>query len=279
MSPTEVTIAAEMRFSGIGVHSGRKVDLSLKPSNSGKIAFCLEHHGHVTVHPDPHYVDTIYSSILSDGENKVHTVEHLMATLFALGIDSADVVLNGDEVPILDGSALPFAKAIQECGIRPLHTDKKTIKILKPFIVQEKDITVSVEPADVFRIAYTIEYNHPAIGIQSFELVLDKDSFISEIAPARTYGFLKDVDALRKQGLSLGASLDNTLVLDEDTVINGPLRYKDEFVRHKILDFIGDLSLLRHPLRGSFRAHKAGHCSHLKAVLFLLENPSYYCIQ
>jgi len=279
MSPTKATIASEVQFSGIGVHSGRKVDLSLRPSSSGKIVFHLERRDHVAVYPDPRHVDVMYSSILTEGENKIHTVEHLMATLFALGVDSVDVVLNGDEIPILDGSALPFAKAIQECGIRPLTTEKRSMKILKPFTVQENDITVSVEPADVFRIGYTIDYNHPAIGIQSLELVLNKDSFISEIAPARTFGFLKDVAALRKQGLSLGGSLDNALVLDEDKVINGPLRYSDEFVRHKILDFIGDLSLLGYPLRGSFRAHKAGHYSHLKAVLFLLDNPAYYCIQ
>jgi len=279
MSQTKATIADQVHFSGIGVHSGRKVDLSLKPSFSGRVAFCLEHRGHVIIHPDPHRVEAMYSSILKEGEHKVRTVEHLLATLFALGVDSVDVVLNGDEIPILDGSALPFAEAIQECGIRPLNTEKKSMKILKSFTVQENDISVSAEPDDLFRISYTIDYDHPAIGIQSLELVVNKDSFVTEIAPARTFGFFKDVTVLREKGLSLGGSLENVLVLDENKVINGPLRYEDEFVRHKILDFIGDLSLLGYPLAGSFKAHKAGHFAHLKAVQFLLDNPAYFCIQ
>jgi len=279
MQEKKATITDEIHFSGIGVHSGSEVDLSLKPSSSGRISFCLEHRDHMTVHPDPQRVETMYSSILEEGGYKVHTVEHLMATLFALGVDSVDVVLNGDEIPILDGSALPFAEAIQACGIRPLNTEKKSMEILKSFTVQENDISISFEPDDLFRISYTIDYDHPAIGIQSLELVVNKDSFVTEIAPARTFGFFKDVAALWEQGLSLGGSLENALVLDEDKVINGPLRYEDEFVRHKILDFIGDLSLLGYPLKGSFRAHKAGHYAHLKAVQFLLDNPANYCIQ
>jgi UDP-3-O-[3-hydroxymyristoyl] N-acetylglucosamine deacetylase len=279
MIQTKATIADEVHFSGIGVHSGKKVDLSLKPSSSGRIAFCLEHRDHAVVHPDPQRVEARYSSILAEGENKVHTVEHLMATLFALGVDSVNVVLNGDEVPVLDGSALPFAEAIQKCGIQPLNTEKRYMRILKSFTVEENDSLVSVEPDDLFRISYTIDYDHPAIGIQSLELIVNKDRFVTEIAPARTFGFLKDVAALREQGLSLGGSLKNALVLDENEVINGPLRYEDEFVRHKILDFIGDLSLLGYPLKGCFRAHKAGHSAHLKAVRFLLDNPTHYDLQ
>jgi UDP-3-O-[3-hydroxymyristoyl] N-acetylglucosamine deacetylase len=202
-----------------------------------------------------------------------------MATLFALGVDSVNVILNGDEVPVLDGSALPFAEAIQKCGIQPLNSEKRYMRILKSFTVEENDSLVSVEPDDLFRISYTIDYDHPAIGIQSLELTVNKDRFVTEIAPARTFGFLKDVAALREQGLSLGGSLKNALVLDENEVINGPLRYEDEFVRHKILDFIGDLSLLGYPLKGCFRAHKAGHSAHLKAVRFLLDNPTYYDLQ
>ncbi|MFC2165017.1 UDP-3-O-acyl-N-acetylglucosamine deacetylase [Acidobacteriota bacterium] len=279
MSQSKATVADEVKFSGIGIHSGRKVDLSLKPSSSGKIVFCLEHRDHATLHPDPQHVEALYSSILGEGENKVHTVEHLMATLFALGVDSVDVVLNGDEIPIMDGSALPFANAIQKCGIRPLNREKRSMKILKSFTIQEKDFTVSVEPDDLFRISYTIDYDHPAIGAQFLELVVNKDSFVTEIAPARTFGFFKDVADLREQGLSQGGSLENALVLDEEKIINGPLRYEDEFVRHKILDFIGDLSLLGYPLRGNFCAHKAGHYAHLKAVQFLLDNPACYCLQ
>jgi len=279
MSQRKATVAEEVHFSGIGVHSGAKVELSVMPSNSGKIAFCLAHRDHATIRPDPQHMEAMFGSILRQGENRVLTVEHLMATLFALGVDSVDIVLNGDEVPILDGSALPFAEAIQKCGIRPLNTEKPFLKILKSFVVQEGDISVSAEPDDLFRISYTIDYAHPAIGTQNLELVVNTESFITEIAPARTFGFLKDVAAMRAQGLSLGGSLSNAVVLDEKGIINGPLRYEDEFVRHKILDFIGDLSILGYPLKGSFRAHKAGHSAHLKAIQFLLDNPAHYCIQ
>lgn len=279
MRSTKTTISDTVHFSGIGVHSGEKVELSLRPSKSGKIAFCLEHRDHALVHPDPNCVESMNSSIITEGKYRVHTVEHLMATLFAFGIDSVDIVLNGDEIPILDGSALPFAKAIQDCGITPLDLENKTMMIVKPFVVQENDASVSVEPDVLFRIGYTIVYDHPSIQTQNLELVVNESSFVSEIAPARTFGFLKDVAALWEQGLSLGGSLENALVLDDSRLINGPLRFEDEFVRHKILDFVGDLSLLGYPLMGKFRAHRAGHSAHLKTVRFLLENPGYYRLQ
>jgi UDP-3-O-[3-hydroxymyristoyl] N-acetylglucosamine deacetylase len=279
MGKTKATIADEVHFSGVGIHSGQKVGLSLKPSASGEISFCLEHRDHAIIRPDPKRVEAMHSSIIAEGEYKVHTVEHLMATLFAFGIDSVDIVLNSDEIPILDGSALPFARAIQDCGVRPLDSAQSSMKIVKPFTFSEEGTSISVEPDDLFRIGYTIVYDHPIIQTQTLELVVNESTFVAEIAPARTFGFLKDVAALRKQGLSLGGSLANALVLDDKQVINGPLRFEDEFVRHKILDFIGDLSLLGHPLRGYFHAHKAGHSTHLKAVRFLLENPAYYCIQ
>ena len=132
MGQTKATIADKVHFSGIGVHSGEKVELLLKPSTSGKIVFRLEHRNHVIVQPDPNRVEALYSSVITDGAHKVHTVEHLMATLFAFGIDSVDVVLNGDEIPILDGSALPFAEAILECGIRKLDLEQKSMEIVKP---------------------------------------------------------------------------------------------------------------------------------------------------
>jgi UDP-3-O-[3-hydroxymyristoyl] N-acetylglucosamine deacetylase len=150
---------------------------------------------------------------------------------------------------------------------------------VKPFTVLDNSASVNVEPDDVLRIGYTIVYDHPSIQSQDLELIVNETSFYSEIAPARTFGFLKDVVALREQGLSLGSSLANALVLDDKHVINGPLRFEDEFVRHKILDFVGDLSLLGYPLKGNFQASKAGHRAHLKAVRFLLENPAYYRIR
>ena len=278
MRTMKSTIAAEVRLSGIGVHSGQKASLLLKPSASGEIVFYLEHRNNAAVRTDPNQVESLYSSILGKGEERIHTIEHLMAVLFVLGVDSLDIVLNGQEIPIFDGSGLPIAEAVLACGINPLPGEKKSMSVVLPFTVRENNAFVSVEPSDDFRISYTIDYDHPAIGRQSFEWTVNEESFAREIAPARTFGFLKDVDALRQRGLALGGSLENALVLDENGLMNGPLRFEDEFVRHKVLDFLGDLSLLGYPLEGNFSAYKAGHRLHLNAVRHLLENPSLYRI-
>nr|NIM58429.1 UDP-3-O-[3-hydroxymyristoyl] N-acetylglucosamine deacetylase [Candidatus Aminicenantes bacterium] len=192
------------------------------------------------------------------------------------GIDSLTIEVNGDEIPIMDGSASPFAQAILEAGVKPLPERKKSIKIIKPFSIEEEDAGFSFSPDSDFRISYSIEYDHPAVQRQELSLSLDIDNFIKEIAPARTFGFMKDVPALRAQGLAAGGSLDNAVVLDEKGVISGPLRYPDEFVRHKILDLIGDLSLMGSPLIGHFMAKRAGHSLHLKAVHYLLDNPEFW---
>ena len=199
-----------------------------------------------------------------------------MAALYAFGVDSLLVELNADEIPIMDGSATDFVSAILETGIEPLTERKKTVKIQKAFQIDEKDVFISVNPDSNLRITYFIDFDHPAIQKQEMSVIVNEDNFIKEVAPARTFGFLKDVPALRAQGLAMGGSLENAVVLDERRVINEPLRYPDEFVRHKILDFIGDLSLLGNPLLGHFKAHRAGHRLHLKTVHFILDNPEYW---
>ncbi|MBN1221622.1 MAG: UDP-3-O-[3-hydroxymyristoyl] N-acetylglucosamine deacetylase, partial [Candidatus Aminicenantes bacterium] len=230
MRKTKATIAGEVQLSGIGVHSGQNVLLTLKPSKSGEIVFYLVRHENYELRPDPHQVESMYSSILGKGEKSVRTIEHLMAALFVLGIDSLNVYLDGEEIPICDGSALEFVKAILAGGIEPLNIERKLLKIILPFTVREEDAYISVEPCDDFRLVYTIDYDHPAIRKQSYELRVDEESFVKEIAPARTFGFLKDVEALRERGLALGGSLENALVLDENGLVNGPLRFEDEFV-------------------------------------------------
>jgi UDP-3-O-[3-hydroxymyristoyl] N-acetylglucosamine deacetylase len=195
------------------------------------------------------------------------------------GINTLIVELNGSEIPAMDGSASPFVREIHRAGIRQLPDMQKSIKILQPFVIQEKEASVSFHPDQAFKISYSIEYDHPLIRSQELGLTVNKENFITEIAPARTFGFLKDVPALRAQGLTLGGSLDNAVVLDEIGVISGPLRFPDEFVRHKILDLIGDLSLLAFPLVGHCKAEKAGHYLHLKAVRFLLDNPEYWTFE
>ena len=169
-----------------------------------------------------------------------------------------------------------FARAVQRAGFRELPGKKNFKNVTQAFIIQEEDASISVVPDDEFRITYQIEYEHPSIKKQDFSIVVDRENFETEIAAARTFGFLEDVPDLQKQGLALGGSYKNTVVLDKKRVINGPLRYPNEFVRHKILDFIGDLSLIGKPITGHFIAKKAGHALHLKVVRFLSENPEYF---
>ncbi len=216
-----------------------------------------------------------HTSLVFEG-SKVRTLEHLLAVLFVFGIDSLVVEMDGEEIPILDGSALPLVDLLFEAGIRELPEEKRSIRIVKPFTFGDGKASVSWAPDTHFKITCCIEFDHPAIQKQELSLEINVSSFKQEIAPARTFGFLKDVKALWDKGLALGGSFENALVLDEQKVINGPLRFPDEFVRHKILDFVGDLSLLGHPLTGHFRAFKAGHNLHIQAVRFLLENPEYW---
>lgn len=176
----------------------------------------------------------------------------------------------------MDGSALHFARAVRRIGLRELPEEKSLKKITQSLFIQEEGASISVVPDTELRISYHIEYDHPSINKQDLSIVVNPENFEKEIAAARTFGFLEDVPSLHKQGLALGGSYNNTVVLDKTRVINGPLRYPDEFVRHKILDFIGDLSLIGKPITGHFIAKKAGHALHLRAVRFLLDNPEYF---
>lgn len=272
----KITIQKEIHLSGIGIHSGTNVDLILKPSSSGQILFRRTDLDNLEFSLDSKKIETLSSTSLAGEDYKIQTIEHLMAVLYAFGIDSAVIELNGNEIPIMDGSASPFVQAILKAGIKLLSEKKKVIKILKPFIIKEKEASVSFYPDSDFKITYCIEYDHPVIQKQELSLSINLKNFVTEIAPARTFGFLKDVPALRAQGLALGGSLENAIVLDEKDVISGPLRYPDEFVRHKILDLIGDLCLLGSPVLGHFKALKAGHALHLKAINFILDSPEFW---
>lgn len=271
----KTTLQKEINLSGVGIHTGKKVDIRLKPSLSGQIVFRRADLNDLELPLDQGTVKTKNSTYLESRGCRVRTLEHLLAVLYIFGIDSLIVELNGEEVPIMDGSAAPFAQAVQDAGLRPLPQKKKIVKILKPFRLEEEGASVSFGPDAVFRITYCIEYDHPLIQRQELTLALNPESFVTEIAPSRTFGFLKDVPSLRAQDLALGGSLENAVVLDDKGSVSGPLRFPDECVRHKILDLIGDLSLLGSPVIGHFSAHKAGHGLHLKAVRFLLHNPEY----
>jgi UDP-3-O-[3-hydroxymyristoyl] N-acetylglucosamine deacetylase len=270
------TIGKDLFFSGIGIHSGKNVDLALKPSSSGKILFRRTDLDSLELPLDARKIVATNSSCLEFQGQRIRTLEHLLAALSAGGVDSLLVELSGEEIPILDGSALPFAAAIKEAGIEILPLKKRIMRILKPGLIQDGDAGFEFSPDPEFRISYKIDFDHPAIRVQSIDFRVTADGFLAEIAPARTFGFLKDVEDLRRRGLALGGAYDNVLVLDDEKVVNGPLRYPDEFVRHKVLDLIGDLSLLGCPVVGHFRVTKAGHPLHLCAVRFLLDHPDYW---
>lgn len=267
------TIERQVSLTGVGIHSGKTVTLTLMPSSRGIIVFRRSDLNNLEMAVDPRIAEARNCTSLVSGQCRIRTIEHLMAVLFVLGIDSLDVALDGEEVPIMDGSAAPLARAVIDAGVRPLGGAKKAIRILKPLVFQAEEASLRVSPDGDFRIGYEIDYAHPAIGRQTLTLRLSRRVFLEQIAPARTFGFMKDVAAMQKQGLALGGSLENAVVLDDEKVITGPLRYPDEFVRHKILDLIGDLAMLGHPPLGWFQAGRAGHRLHLEAVRSIIGMP------
>lgn len=267
------TLARELRFNGVGLHSGRVVNLVLAPWGGGEIVFRRSDLGGREARLDPRAAGTANCTYLEIGEGRIGTIEHLLAALSASGIDSLLVELDGEEIPGLDGSALPFASGIATAGARPVAAERRTMRIVKPFRVADGEASIAVSPAAEFRIDYTIVYDHPAVGTQRIDLSVTPGGFLREIAPARTFGFAKDAGALRKLGLALGSSLDNTVVIGETAILNGPLRFPDEFVRHKVLDLVGDLALLGAPVAGRFEARRAGHGLHLRVVRYLLDHP------
>ncbi len=226
-------------------------------------------------------VESFNSTALIGAIFKVRTIEHLLAALYAFGISSVAIEVDADEMPILDGSALPFARMIGEAGVRDIDGRSEALRIIKPLTVEEKGAWIRLEPnfgEEGLVLDYAIDYDHPAIGNSRLALSLTPEIFLAEIAPARTFGFLKDVEWLHGQGLALGASFENTIVLDDTGIVNPPLRFPDEFVRHKLLDITGDLALLGRPLLGRVTAFKAGHRLHLECVRRLLASPDRWTV-
>ena len=268
------TLAKELDFSGVGVHSGRPVNLRLRPSDSGSLVFRRLDLGGLEIPSQPLLYAAQNCTFIKKGEAGIQTVEHLLAALRMCGVDSAAIELDAGEVPILDGSAAPFIEAIAGAGTTSIPEKRKVLKIIKPFRLQEKDLSVSFLPDTCFRVSYSIDFSHPLIGREELSLELTPESFAKEVAPARTFGFAKDAEKLRRLGLALGSSLANTVVLDDEKVVNPPLRFPDEFVRHKVLDLVGDLAIVGAPVIGHVRAVKAGHALHLRAVQSLLQSPA-----
>jgi len=259
------------------LHTGEKVYLTLRPAapNTGIVFRRIDLEKVVEIKADPYAVkDTRLSSCLEKDSARVQTVEHLMSALAGLGIDNVYVDLSAGEVPIMDGSASPFVFLIQSAGIEEQAAAKKFIRILKPVEVKSDDKWVKFEPYHGFRVDFSIDFKHPVFADRNRRVLVDfeETSFVKEVSRARTFGFMQDVETLRSQGLALGGSLDNAIVMDEYRVLNSDgLRYEDEFVKHKALDAIGDLYLLGRPLIGAFTAFKSGHALNNQLLRSLLE--------
>jgi len=267
------TLRRSISCTGIGLHSGKKVSLSLKPAPAGfGVRFRRNDLGGAEIPADVGHVATLnYATGLANGAASVDTVEHLLAALSSQGIDNVLVELNHPEVPIMDGSAAPFVYLIQEAGTRRLSVPRKYLRVLRPVSVERGDKRISLYPAEQFKITYTISFDHVLLRNQSRTFVVSDEAFAQEIAPARTFGFLKEVEMLRQQGLALGGSLDNAVVLGETGALN-TLRFDDEFVRHKILDAIGDLALVGYPMLAHVVVHRGGHALHTALAAKVLED-------
>lgn len=276
------TLKSSIGTTGIGLHSGKKVKLTLRPAadNTGIVFTRVDLDPSVSIKASPECVgETMLSTALVQGEGKdavkVSTVEHLMSALAAMGIDNLYVDLSAEEVPIMDGSAAPFLYLIQSAGIVEQSASKKFIKIKRKVEVRQGDIYSSLEPYDGFKLAFEIDFDHPAVNDskQYLELDLSKESYTTEIGRARTFCFLKDVEMLRSMNLALGGSLDNAIVMDDYRVLNDGLRYDDEFVKHKMLDAVGDLYTLGYGIIGSFYGYKSGHGVNNLLLRELLQQP------
>ena len=264
------TLSNKIRATGVGLHTGKKINLTLNPApvNSGILFKRTDLKADVIKASLNNVHDTRLSTTLSNEIAQISTVEHLLSALAGLGIDNSLVELDGPEVPIMDGSARPFVFMIQSAGIQEQNAPKKFIKIKKTIEVKQEEKWAKIEPFNGFKVAFTIDFNHPAFteSTQSSEIDFSSVSYLSQVSRARTFGFAKDIEILRKNNLALGGSVNNAIVIDDYKVINDEgVRFQDEFVKHKILDAIGDLYLLGHGLIGSFSAFKSGH--HLNNLL------------
>lgn len=264
------TLSSRISASGVGLHTGKKISLTINPGpvNSGIIFKRTDLESAPIKASLENVFDTRLSTSLSNDHIQISTVEHLLSALAGIGIDNAMVELDGPEVPIMDGSARPFVFMIQSAGIKEQTESKKFIKIKKTIEVKQDEKWAKIEPFDGFKVAFTIDFDHPAFSetSQSSEIDFSSVSYLSQVSRARTFGFTKDIELLRKNNLALGGSVNNAIVIDDYRVINEEgVRFQDEFVKHKILDAIGDLYLLGHGLMGSFSAYKSGH--HLNNLL------------
>jgi UDP-3-O-[3-hydroxymyristoyl] N-acetylglucosamine deacetylase len=274
------TLKNSIRATGVGLHTGKKVLMTLRPAapDTGIIFRRTDLPQPVDIRAHAESVgDTTLGTTLVNGDAKVSTVEHLLSAFAGLGIDNAIVEVSAPEVPIMDGSAGPFVFLVQSAGIEEQDLPKRFVRIIRPVEVTDGDKRARFDPFDGFKVNFEIEFNHPIFKRRSQRASMDfsTTSFLREVSRARTFGFMRDLETMRSHNLALGGNLDNAIVLDDYRILNEDgLRYEDEFVKHKILDAIGDLYLLGHSLIGEFSGHKSGHAMNNRLLRKLLAERS-----
>jgi UDP-3-O-[3-hydroxymyristoyl] N-acetylglucosamine deacetylase len=269
------TLKKEACFEGIGLHTGRYCMVCLKPAPRDTGVMLLRKDKEIAIKASINSVtDTAFATTIGYNGSKIRTVEHILAALAGLGIDNVFIEVTGPEIPILDGSSTELTSLILKAGIAKQSKRRPHIKIKKPIILTDGHAEIAAFPYEGRHITYRIHFNHHLLGEQKLGLELTEENFVMEIAPARTFGFLKDVQYLKANGFAKGGSFENAIILGENGVMNSTgLRFKDEFVRHKILDLIGDLSLLGFPIHGHIIANKSGHTTNVKFLKKLLSHP------
>lgn len=276
----QTTIAKPVSAEGVGLHTGMYGHIRLVPAPADTgIVFRRVDLDNFLIEAEGHNVARVsYATSLMKQGVLLSTTEHLLAAIYSCGIDNVFIEIDSIEVPILDGSAEPFMQMLQEAGTRRLRRKRRFLKILKPLEVVEGDRRIGIYPANEFRVRCYVDFPHPLVGQQEVEMLVSPETFRHLLARARTFCFERDIEPLRSMGLIRGGSLENAIVLTSDGVMNGPLRFPDEFGRHKALDLIGDLALAGLPLLGHVEAHKAGHALHTQLVSRLLADPTLWTI-
>ncbi len=276
----QTTIHKTVRCTGIGLHSGKQVEMTLRPASedTGMLFSVRNGSGSSFISPKPNLVvETGLATTIGTGKDTVATVEHLLAAVRGMGIDNIHIEVDGDELPIMDGSAAPFVYLLKQAGVRQLNKPSKILSFKKPVNFEQDGKFIKARPYTGFRIDYTIDFAHPFIGRQRMVMEVTPGTFAKEVAKARTFGFLKEVDYLHANGLALGGSLDNAVVLDEYGILNAEgLRFKDEFVRHKLLDFVGDMAIMGQPIMGHFEVFASGHAMNNEFLRYIDANRDMY---
>jgi UDP-3-O-[3-hydroxymyristoyl] N-acetylglucosamine deacetylase len=276
--PSQLTIQRPVEIEGIGLHTAVESRLRLVPAPADTgVVFRRTDLDNFEIEAHVRNVARVsYATSLMKQGVLISTTEHLLAALYCSGIDNIFVELNALELPILDGSSKPFIEMLAQAGTRRLRRQRHYIHVVKPLEFSDGDRRIGIYPADDFSVHCFVDYHHPCAGPQEIEMSVNRESFNSELGPARTFTFVKELVALQKMGLIRGGSLANAIVMDDNSILNGPLRFADEFGRHKALDLIGDLALVGRPLQARIVAHKAGHALHTQLVTRLLEDHSLW---